>query len=497
MKTTGNSILLLIGLTLSLLHTSCSQAQYGRPDYQAPPSRYDRPDYDQYGNNQPGYNQPGYGDDYYDGDFYDDLAPHGQWVRTPEYGMVWIPNAEPGFQPYASNGRWIVTDYGNTWVSDYAWGWAPFHYGRWYQDRFNRWAWVPGREWGPAWVSWRSGGGYYGWAPLGPGINVNVNVNIPPAWWTFVPQMYINSPRVYGYCVPRRQVVNVYQNTTIINNFHYGRNNRAYAYGPRREEIETVTRQRVPVYRIENTGRPGRDEVRQNTIGIYRPEGNRNGRSSDYGRTNDGNYRNRDNGNYGRRDNGGYNRDNNGNNRDNNGTPQRDPSYGGNSRDSRPRYEAPSQPNAQPQPERPAYGQPQTERPSYQRPQSSERPSYGQPQPERPGYQRPERPDYQRPQQQERLETMPQPGSNGPGFGGRRGSGVDYAPPRENTGGPGMPQRSQQPQRDNQPMPSQNQPEQRMRNYERRAQEADQNTGGGQQTPNPNPGNGGRSRGPR
>jgi hypothetical protein len=30
------------------------------------------------------------------------------------------------------------------------------------------WGWVPGTMWGPAWVSWRSGGGYAGWAPLPP-----------------------------------------------------------------------------------------------------------------------------------------------------------------------------------------------------------------------------------------------------------------------------------------------------------------------------------------
>jgi hypothetical protein len=128
-------------------------------------------------------------------------------------------------------------------------------------------------------VSWRSGGGYYGWAPLGPGININMNVNIPANYWVFVPQHYITSPRIYNYCVPRPQVVNVYQNTTIINNV-YRNNNRAYAYGPRRDEIERVTRQSVPVYRIENAGRPGRDVVRNNSVDIYRPEPNRSSRGN-------------------------------------------------------------------------------------------------------------------------------------------------------------------------------------------------------------------------
>ena len=29
------------------------------------------------------------------------------------------------------------------------------------------WYWIPGRTWGPAWVSWAVGGGYVGWCPLG------------------------------------------------------------------------------------------------------------------------------------------------------------------------------------------------------------------------------------------------------------------------------------------------------------------------------------------
>ena len=275
METATKLWIVLVSMVFSLTGTIAALAQpgYSQPDYNRP--NYDQR-YDQRTYNQSGYGIPGYGQP--DGqDFYDELGPYGQWVQTPEYGNVWIPDAEPGFQPYATNGHWIVTEYGNTWVSDYSWGWAPFHYGRWYQDRYRGWAWVPGNDWGPAWVSWRSGGGYYGWAPLGPGININVNGNTPYNYWTFVPQIHITSPRLYSYCVPRPRVVNIYQNTTIINNVCQV-NNRSYAYGPRREEIESVTRRSVPVYRIENTGRPGRTVVRDNAVGIYRSDMNRGGR---------------------------------------------------------------------------------------------------------------------------------------------------------------------------------------------------------------------------
>ena len=94
--------------------------------------------------------------------FYNELSPYGDWVMDPTYGYVWVPFVEQGFHPYGTNGYWEMTNFGNTWVSNYQWGWAPFHYGRWFWDDYLGWAWVPGYEWGPAWVNWRTGGGYYG-----------------------------------------------------------------------------------------------------------------------------------------------------------------------------------------------------------------------------------------------------------------------------------------------------------------------------------------------
>ncbi|KAA0991327.1 DUF6600 domain-containing protein [Dyadobacter aurulentus] len=184
--------------------------------------------------------------------FYNELSPYGRWVRNPQFGSVWIPDVPRGFQPYSTNGYWEVTEYGNTWVSDYDWGWAPFHYGRWSFDDYNGWFWIPDYEWGPAWVNWRSGGGYYGWAPLGPGMNVNVSINLPSFWWVFVPQRYVSYRNWYNYCPPRRRVTHVYNQTVIINNY-YRSNNRTYVYGPRRDEIERVTRRSVPVRTIDAT----------------------------------------------------------------------------------------------------------------------------------------------------------------------------------------------------------------------------------------------------
>ncbi|WP_229207877.1 DUF6600 domain-containing protein [Dyadobacter beijingensis] len=216
--------------------------------------------------------------------FYDELAPYGRWVRNPHYGSVWIPDVPRGFQPYSTAGYWEQTEYGNTWVSEYDWGWAPFHYGRWSFDDYYGWFWVPDYEWGPAWVNWRSGGGYYGWAPLGPGININVSVNIPSFWWVFVPQRYVLSPGWRSYCAPARRVSHYYNNTVVINNY-YRSNNRTYVYGPRRDEIERVTRRSVPVRTIDASPRGrGRVIIADRGNGNY-DYGNRGGRSDNGPRT--------------------------------------------------------------------------------------------------------------------------------------------------------------------------------------------------------------------
>ena len=99
------------------------------------------------------------------------LAPYGRWVRTPEYGLIWIPSRSvvgDNFVPYTTGGSWRYSNAGWTFATSWNWGWAPFHYGRWYRAPRWGWVWVPGYTWGPAWVDWRYGNGYVGWAPLPP-----------------------------------------------------------------------------------------------------------------------------------------------------------------------------------------------------------------------------------------------------------------------------------------------------------------------------------------
>ena len=210
--------------------------------------------------------------------FYEELAPYGVWIDDPQYGRVWRPDVDQEeFRPYYTRGHWEMTKYGNTWVSDYDWGWAPFHYGRWHHQNRRGWVWIPGRQWGPAWVSWRSGGGHYGWAPLGPGININVNIGrIPDFWWVFIPQR-----NIYYRSYPRydwRRNSNIYHNTVIINNIYVNNSNRnRYYTGPRADEIRRVTRQPVTIHDVRNqrpryaNGRDNRPEVNRGSVSNPRP----------------------------------------------------------------------------------------------------------------------------------------------------------------------------------------------------------------------------------
>lgn len=206
--------------------------------------------------------------------FYDDLAPYGTWVNYPGYGYVWMPNAGPDFMPYNTNGNWIYTDAGWTWASNYSWGWAPFHYGRWFYEGGYGWMWIPGNEWAPAWVSWRGGNDYYGWAPLGPNVSIDVamgSYNPPVNYWNFVPRRYMGNPGWHNYYVNQSRNVTIINNTTIINNYSgTDRARYAYAPGPDPNEVRRVSGANFQQVHIREANTPG-SRVNGNQYDIYRP----------------------------------------------------------------------------------------------------------------------------------------------------------------------------------------------------------------------------------
>ncbi len=208
--------------------------------------------------------------------FYDNLAPYGQWIYDPQYGNVWVPNEDGNFRPYGSRGRWVMTDYGNTWISDDPWGWAVYHYGRWTYNPYYGWIWIPGYEWAPAWVTWRFGGGYAGWAPLGPGVAVGVSYYAPESWWVFVGPQYMYEPNCIRYWHGPTYNPTYIRQTTIINNYYIDNRTRVrYNYGPRAEVVQQVTRRPVQVYNISHLNRPGAPSIGRGSVSVYRPQVNR------------------------------------------------------------------------------------------------------------------------------------------------------------------------------------------------------------------------------
>src|ERR1041385_257681 len=207
--------------------------------------------------------------------FYDQLSPYGTWVDYQNYGYVWIPDVDRDFSPYGTGGHWVFTEDGWTWVSDYSWGWAPFHYGRWAYDDSYGWLWVPHNEWGPAWVTWRRSEGYFGWAPMGPGISIEVSFGreyrVPNERWIFVSDRDISRPDIARHYVDRSTNVTIINNSTVINNTYVDNSRHTtYVAGPARTDVQKITGSAVVAGSIRENDKPGQ-ALANNQLQIYRP----------------------------------------------------------------------------------------------------------------------------------------------------------------------------------------------------------------------------------
>jgi hypothetical protein len=131
---------------------------------------------------------------------------------------------EANWQPY-TNGEWIYTEYGWTWVSYDPWGDNPYHYGTWtYMDRYG-WAWVPGTVWAPAWVTWSYSDNYVGWAPLPPNVAFGYSgyagrpIVLASTRYVFVPTNRFAGTNVRTVRVSPQQSAVIFRQTTPITRF--------------------------------------------------------------------------------------------------------------------------------------------------------------------------------------------------------------------------------------------------------------------------------------
>ena len=192
--------------------------------------------------------------------FHDTLESYGDWREVGDYGYCWQPrDVDSDWRPY-SDGRWVYTDAGWTWVSEEPYAWAVYHYGRWARVDRVGWVWVPGTEWGPAWVSWRRGPRHVGWAPLPPearfartvgfSARVDADYDIGPDNYSFVEVRNFGAPRLRTVFVEPRENITIINQTTNITRITYV-NNVVYNEGPQYDVISRESTQPIRRLRLE------------------------------------------------------------------------------------------------------------------------------------------------------------------------------------------------------------------------------------------------------
>lgn len=192
--------------------------------------------------------------------FYNALEPSGEWLETEDYGYVWHPaDVAEDWRPY-TEGHWVFTDAGWTWVSEEPWAWATYHYGRWADVEEVGWVWVPDTEWAPAWVSWRSSDTHVGWAPLPPEARWRENVgfkgwvdsyyDIGPASYSFVEVRNLGAPSLRKVIVEPRENVTIITKTKNITNITYT-NKVVFLGGPDYEVITKRSEQPIPRLKLD------------------------------------------------------------------------------------------------------------------------------------------------------------------------------------------------------------------------------------------------------
>lgn len=220
------------------------------------------------------------------GFFYDALAPYGTWVEAGPYGWAWCPLDVPsGWRPYTV-GYWAYSDWGWMWVAQDPWGWIPYHYGRWAFDSYYGWVWVPGDVWAPAWVAWRYGDGWVGWAPLPPDVGWSVTAGITYTSydfdrsidrfsWCFVRDRDFGRTRRLTGIAPASRNVTFLRETRNVTRYESLRG-LPVERGLRPEQIERATGRSIPRYRVEESRSPlrgGGAVIHGRSIRVYRPEG--------------------------------------------------------------------------------------------------------------------------------------------------------------------------------------------------------------------------------
>jgi hypothetical protein len=147
------------------------------------------------------------------------LSPHGTWHDSDGLGRVWRPRGEhAGWHPYV-HGHWVYTDVGWTWVSNYEWGAIPYHYGTWALEPELGWVWMPGYVWAPAWVAFRRGPRYVGWAPVPPSYSIGASLaaaDYGADHFVFVRSGHFLAPEIHRHALPAARSRAIFADTRLV-----------------------------------------------------------------------------------------------------------------------------------------------------------------------------------------------------------------------------------------------------------------------------------------
>jgi PAS domain-containing protein len=221
------------------------------------------------------------------GAFYDALTPYGDWVQTASCGWVWYPYDVPiGWRPY-TGGRWIDTDYGWTFDADAPWGWAVYHYGRWLYDDVYGWVWCPGTEWAPAWVVWRTGGDWIGWAPCPPSLRwregvgfdlegIDLDNVIPSFGFSFCHRRFFLDNDLDSFLLFPSENIFIFGETSIFINLEEDEehhiHNRFHDEDGFERGLERDTGHRIEHFKLGDIDSPGRPRIEGRDFRVFRPD---------------------------------------------------------------------------------------------------------------------------------------------------------------------------------------------------------------------------------
>ena len=141
-------------------------------------------------------------------EFFEVLRDYGTWLDSDRYGHVFCPHPDVvgvDFQPYM-RGHWTMSEFGWTFVSSSKISWVTDHYGRWVEVGLPNctWAWLPGRDWSPAWVEFRVSDRVIAWRPQpysGPPVRMSLPRSVALPQVALPPQIFSRDGRDAGFVV--------------------------------------------------------------------------------------------------------------------------------------------------------------------------------------------------------------------------------------------------------------------------------------------------------